>query len=277
MGSTAAKVRVEAPPGTLRAGLADLRDGIKLWPIWWSLPVERVRASYRRTYLGMVWMTLTTVFFVAALSLLFGVLMGRDLKTFIPYVAIGFIGFTWMIGMITGGAASVTGNAAYIKTTPGPCSVYALQVVTQPTLQFLHDAVVIALVIIVFQVSLGWSLVVVPFALALIIVNCVAVAMWLGPLAAHYRDVGQLVGLITRILFFFTPIFWLTTDVNRQQLALLAGWNPLTYFLQVFRSPLLGEWPGLDSIIGAATFTVLNIGVAAIAFSRSRTRWGYWL
>jgi ABC-2 type transport system permease protein len=275
--SSATKVPTEAPKGTVRSGLADLRAGLKQWPIWWTLPVERVKANYRRTYLGMLWMTLTTVVFVAGLSLLFGVLMGQDLKTFIPYVAIGFIGFTWMIGMVTGGAAAVTGNAAYIKTTPGPRSVYCLQVVTGPTLQFLHDAIVIVLVIIVFQVTVGWSLIVLPLALALILINGMATAMWLGPLCAHYRDVGQLVSTVTRVLFFFTPIFWLTTDVTQRQLLAIAGWNPLTYFLQIFRSPLLGEWPGLDSLIGALLWTAANVALALWVFARGRTRWAYWL
>ena len=272
-----AAMPTEAPAGSQRAGLADLRTGLRQWPLWWSLPVDAVKAGYRRTYLGMLWMTLTTVAFVAGLSLLFGVLMGQDLKTFIPYVAIGFIGFTWMIGMITGGAASVTGNGSFLKTTPGPRSVYALEVVTQPTLQFLHDAIVIVLVIIVFQVTVGWSLVVLPLALALILINGVATAMWLGPLCARFRDVGQLVGLVTRVLFFFTPVFWLTTDVDREQLIFLAGWNPFTYFLQVFRSPLLGEWPGVDSIVGALLITIVNVVVGYLAFCRTRPRWAYWV
>lgn len=266
-----------APAGTLRAGAADLKAGLRQWPLWWSLPIDRVKASYRRTYLGMLWMTLTTVAFVAGLSILFGVLMGQDLKTFIPYVAIGFIGFTWMIGLISGGAASVTGNASSIQTTPGPASVYALQALTRPTLQFLHDAIVIVLVIIVFQVSVGWSLVVMPAALVLILINGVATAMWLGPLCARFPDVGQLVDVVVRVLFFFTPVFWVTTEVGREQLIFLAGWNPLTYFLQVFRSPLLGEWPGIDSVIGALLITVVNVVFGYRAFCRSRTRWAYWL
>lgn len=265
-----------APPGTLKAGTTDLRAGLRQWPLWWSLPVEKVKASYRRTYLGMLWMTLTTVAFVAGLSLLFGVLMGQDLKTFIPYVAIGFIGFTWMIGLITGGAASVTGDAASIHTTPGPLSVYCYGVLSRPTLQFLHDAIVIVLVIIVFQVSVGWSLVVLPAVLVLIVLNGVATALWLGPLAARFPDVGQLVRLLTQVLFFFTPIFWSTTEMDREQLVFLAGWNPLTYFLQFFRSPLLGEWPGIDSVVGAILITIVNVTVGYLVFCRTRTRWAYW-
>ena len=69
----------------------------------------------------------------------------------------------------------------------------------------------------------------------------------------------------------------MTTDVDRQQLVLLAGWNPLTYFLQVFRSPLLGEWPAWDSLLGALVITVVNVLVGCTAFSRSRRRLAYWL
>ena len=268
--------RSEAPAGSLRAGLADLKAGLRQWPLWWSLPVEKVKASYSRTYLGMLWMTLTTVVFVAGLSLLFGVLLGQDLKAFIPYVAIGFIGFTWMISMVTGGAACVTSSAAYLKTTPGPRSVYAIQVVTLPTLQFLHDALVIALVIIIFDVPVGLSLILVPIALVLIVVNGVASAMWLGPLCARFPDVGQLVSLVTRILFFFTPIFWTTTEVDRQQLLLLAGWNPLTYFLEAFRAPLLGQWPLPAIFAGVLLITAVNGIVGFLAFARTRTRWAYW-
>lgn len=271
------KVPTEAPAGSVRGGVSDLRAGIRLWPIWWSLPVEAVKASYRRTYLGMVWMTLTTVAFVAGLSLLFGVLMGQDLKTFIPYVAIGMMGFTWMIGLISGGVNAVNGNSASIRTTPGPLSVYAFQVLTRPTLQFLHDAVVIVLVIIVFQISVGWSLVLLPLALILIVINGVATALWLGPVAAHYPDMGQLVELFLRVLFFFTPVFWIATDVTRSQLVFLAGWNPLTYLLQLFRAPLLGQWPGTAAVVGSLLITAINIVFGLLAFSRTRTRWAYWL
>lgn len=267
----------EAPAGSQRAGRADLRAGLRLWPLWWSLPIEGVKAGYRRTYLGMWWMTLTTVAFVIGLSLLFGVLMGQDLKTFIPYVAIGYIGFTWMIGLISGGVTAVTGNASSIHTTPGPLSVYCYQVITRPTLQFVHDAIVIVLVIIVFQVRVGWSLVVLPLALILILVNGVATALWLGPICAKFRDVGQLVEVFTRVLFFFTPVFWVTTDVNRAQLVFLAGWNPLTYLLQLFRSPLLGEWPGIDSLVGALVVTVVNLIAGYLTFCRTRPRWAYWV
>ena len=118
-------------------------------------------SQYRRTYLGPWWITVQLVIFVAGLSLLFGILLKQDLKTFVPYVTLGFVAFNWMTGMIQGGATSIVSNGASIKTTPGPLSASPSATSPTNTIQFLHDSVVIVLVLIVFQVHMSaascWS------------------------------------------------------------------------------------------------------------------------
>ena len=271
------KVYAEAPPGTVADGIRDIRAGLKRWPVWWMLTWQSIKSQYRRTYLGPWWITVQQVIFVAGLSLLFGLLLKQDLQTFVPYVTIGFIAFTWMTGMLQGGATCIVANGAAIKTTPGPLSIYALRNLAGNTIQFAHDAVVIVAVLIIFQVHVTWTLVLVPLALAIIAINGIAIGLWLGPVCARYRDVGQLVNSIVRILFFFTPIFWVTTDLSNAQIAALAGWNPLAYFLQFLRSPLLGEPLTTAIVIGTAGFTFVNVLFAVVHFSRTRDRLAYWL
>lgn len=274
---SATDVRAEAPIGTLRAGLADLRAGLADRHVWWGLSLQSVRAQYRRTYLGPWWITIQTVIFIAGLSFLFGILLGRSMDTFVPYVAMGFIIFTWMTGMIQSGANAFTGNASALHTTPGPLSVYVLKGFATNTIQFLHDLIVIIGVIIIFQVQLGTSLLIFPLGVALIIINGIAVGLWLGPVVARYRDVGQFVGSIVRVLFFVTPIFWVADELTSGQRAIVAGWNPLAYLLDITRSPLLGSFPSTTSLIGAGVITVLNVIIGIIHFSRVRDRLAYWV
>jgi ABC-2 type transport system permease protein len=270
-------VTAEAPPGSIADGMADIRAGLKRWPVWWTLTWYTIRSQYRRTYLGPWWMTIQMIIFVAGLSLLFGILLDQDLKTFVPYVTLGFVGFNWMTGMIQSGSTSIVSNGAAIKTTPGPLSTYSLRVFANQTIQFGHDALVVVLVLIVFQVPQSAALILVPVSLALICVNGVAVSLWLGPLVARYRDVGQIVTAIVRVLFFFTPIFWVTSDLSKTQVAALAGWNPLAYLLDFFRSPLLGQWPTTAVVIGSCAFTLANVLIGLIHFSHTRDRLAYWL
>ena len=271
------KVYAEAPAGSIADGIKDIRDGLKRWPAWWTLTWYGIRSQYRRTYLGPWWITVQQVVFVAGLSLLFGVLMHQELTTFVPYVTVGFISFSWMTGMIQGGATTITNNGAAIKTSPGPQSIYAYKNFAGNTIQFGHDFVVIVAVIIIFQVHVTWTLVLVPVALAIIALNGIAVGLWLGPLVARYRDVGQIVTSIIRVLFFFTPIFWVATDLTNKQLVWLAGWNPLAYLLDFLRAPLLGQTPTAAVVIGSLVFTAANVLIALVHFGHTRDRLAYWL
>jgi ABC-2 type transport system permease protein len=217
------------------------------------------------------------VIFVIGLSLLFGTLMNQDKQTFVPYVTIGFITFSWMTMMMTNGSTSITASGATIKTSPGPLSLPALRNFAMATIQFLHSAVVIVAVVIIFQVPVGWSLALVPLGFLVICVNGIALALWLGPVAARYRDVGPIVAALSSVLFFFTPIFWTTADLSRQQIAWIAGWNPFAYLLEFFRSPLLGQWPTQAVCVGVAVITVANVLIGLVHFSRTRERLAYWL
>ena len=214
---------------------------------------------------------------MAGLSLLFGILMGQDLKTFIPYVAIGFIAFNWMTAMLGGGATCITLNSPSIKTSTGPLSTYALSNFASATIQFAHNAVVIVFVVVVFQGYVSWTIVVLPLALIVVAVNGIAIGLWLGPVVARYRDVGPIVASLVSVLFFFTPIFWVPGDLTNAQIAGLAGWNPFAYLLEFFRAPILGSWPREIVWIGVTIITVVNVLAGIVHFGRTRDRLAYWL
>ena len=159
-------ISTEARPGALLEGALDVSTGLRRWSVWWTLSWYSIRSQYRRTYFGPWWMTIQMIIFVGGLSLLFGILLGQDLKEFVPYVTCGFIGFNWMTGLIQSGANSMTGNSSRILTSNQPLSIYVLRGVASNTIQFGHDAVVIAIVLLVFGVELGWSVLYLPGGLA---------------------------------------------------------------------------------------------------------------
>jgi ABC-type polysaccharide/polyol phosphate export permease len=270
-------VKAEAPPGTIADGIKDLRLGLSQWPVWWTLSWQGIRSQYRRTYLGPWWITAQQIIFVAGLSLLFGALMGQDLQTFIPYVTIGFITFTWMTTMITGGATSIVANNAGIKTSAGPLSIYALRNFAGATIQFAHNSAAIIVVVVFFQGYISWPIVLVPFGLLAICINGIATGLWLGPVVARYRDVGPIVNSLVSVLFFFTPVFWTSATLSKNQIAWLAGWNPLAYLLEFVRTPIIGQWPTLAVMVGVVVITVVNAAVGLFHFSRTRDRLAYWL
>ena len=77
--------------------------------------------------------------------------------------------------------------------------------------------------------------------LAVLTSNLTLTNLSLAIAGARYRDLSQIVQNITQVLFFLTPIMWLPRLVGEDSIILLL--NPIVYFLDITRTPLLGEHP----------------------------------
>lgn len=260
----------------LRAALGDLREAIRRHRSWTYLAVRAVKNQYRRTVLGPWWLTLQTAVYVVGLGLIFGQLLGSGLREFVPYVAVGFITFTLLAGLTRAGANVFTTSSSVLKSTRQPLVSLVLRDVTVELIQFGHNLLIVALFFAFGLITPSVWLALAPFALLAILVNGVAVALWLGPLVARFRDVGPAVDSVLQVLIFFTPVFYKASDLRGAQSALV-GWNPFTYFVELFRSAMLGHHPSTQNIVGAGAFTVANLVIAVLVFARGRSRLPYWV
>jgi len=247
---------------------------------WLIAAVVAIGNKYRRTILGPWWATLTTLMFVFGLAILRIGLSGGDLREAIPYVGLGFIGFSLISGGILSGMNAYTSAGQRLATSRQPYSAYVLRANTQQVLDFFHDAVVILVLVVLFAIPVtlmwGWSIV----ALVLIVASSVGVGLWLGPLAARYRDVGPFVTALMRLLFFLTPIFWSISELEETGRSWLAWFNPITYQLLAFRDPILGtDHPSapIAPMTMAAILAVGNLILGLIVFTRHRARIPYWV
>jgi ABC-2 type transport system permease protein len=263
-------VRVSAASG-------DVAEGIRRWRSWTYLAVEAVKNQYRRTVIGPWWLTIQTAAYVGGLAVLFGTIFHESLHDFVPYVAGGFIAFSLLSGLTRAGSDIFVNHASVIKSTRQPLSMLVLQAVMVELLQFLHNLVIVALFIAFGLVPVTWMLVLVIPAVLVILLNGVALGLWLGPSVARFRDVGPFVTSILQVMVFFTPIFWRVDSLQAGSRGYLVAWNPFAYLLGIFRDPLLGGPLHLATYVGAAILTFVNVLLAAIIFSRGRSRLPYWV
>jgi len=264
----------------IRASVADFSRAWKDRQPWLVAAVVAIGNKYRRTILGPWWATLTTLMFVFGLAILRTGLGGGDLREAIPYVGLGFIAFSLISGGVLAGTSVYVSAGQQLATSRQPYSAYVLRANTQQVLDFFHDAVVILILVVLFAIPLslmwGWSIA----ALVLIVASSVGVGLWLGPLAARYRDVGPFVTALMRLLFFLTPIFWSISELEETGRSWLAWFNPITYQLLAFRDPILGtDHPSapIAPMTMAAILAAGNLILGLIVFTRYRARIPYWV
>ena len=77
-----------------------------------------------------------------------------------------------------------------------------------------------------------------------------------------------------QVIFFVTPISW---DPSLLHHSAIIVYNPLNYFVDLVRSPLLGHAPDSMSWIVSIILTVCVFSGAFILFSRYRRNIPFWL
>jgi ABC-2 type transport system permease protein len=269
--------RAVLPTGTLAGGLLDITEGVRNWPLWWLLAVRQTASQYRRTYLGPWWMSMQTFIFVLGLWFLFGTLLDQPMREFLPYVAIGLVVFQFLSTSLVMGTNAYVQGASVVQTAPVPLSSIPLKLAAGRAIEFGHDLVVIGLLVIVLAVPLGWEMLLLPVALACMVLNAIAFGLWLGPLNARYRDIGPIVESLVRILFFFTPIFWVPSDLAADQRLVLTAWNPFAYWMESVRQCFLPDQHFWFIATVSLGLTIVNCVMGVAVFSRMRPRIAYYV
>jgi ABC-2 type transport system permease protein/lipopolysaccharide transport system permease protein len=262
-------------PVQLRSALFDIGEGVRAWRTWTYLAMQTIKSQYRRTVLGPWWLTLQTSAYVVGLGLIFSRILHTGLKSFLPYVAIGFIGFTLILGLIRAASTTFTGAAAAIQSARQPLTTFVFRDMTVQLVQLSHNLVIYLVFLAMGVVPVTpKSLIALP-VLALIMINGCLFALWLGPTVARFRDVDPFVAAVMQMLVFFTPVFYRPSDLGGQRG--LIRWNPLTYILDSFRDPLINAPLHLRTYVIFGAIMLFNLVFGLLVFSRSRSRIAYWI
>jgi ABC-2 type transport system permease protein len=265
---------------TYRRAAQDMVEGFRRHELWLHLGWQDIKQRYRRSVLGPFWITIATGTTAVAMGALYSKLFRIELSTHLPYVTLGLIIWNLINAAIMEGADVFIANEGLIKQLPTPLSVHVYRMVWRQIILFGHNIVIYAVIAVIYFKP--WSLAdlsVIP-ALALVVINCVWVALCFGILATRYRDIGPLLASVVQLLFFMTPIFWNDSILYRNgptKWGTIIELNPLLHYLAIVRAPLLGAQQDLRHWVVVLTLTVLGWTTAIVAMRRYRARVPYWV
>jgi ABC-2 type transport system permease protein len=297
---------VPAPPPavsdskTFARAFTDLRDGFNNRELWLHLGWQDIKQRYRRSVIGPFWLTLSMGITALGLGLLYSQLLDSPIKTFLPYITVGFIVWNFINGCVTEGAETFIANEGLIKHLPAPISVYVFRTVWRQTLMFAHNMIIYVIVLVVFwggisksgyviteggtpQPGLGWSALLAIPGFILLAINAGWVTLLFGIISTRFRDIPQVIASLISLAFFMTPIVW-STDILEKKFQNAASWreyiaelNPLYHFVQIVRAPLIGAQDSWHHWAIAGGIAVVGWLLALVVMRNYRSRVSYWV
>jgi lipopolysaccharide transport system permease protein len=232
------------------------RDGAlekvrELWRyryLWWYFAADALKAMYRRTKLGWIWLVIRVTAPVGVSALLFGGLLGvaSNGPPYFLFFACGMT--TWILfeRSLLVVTRSLERNRKLITKVYFPRLILPLSSVA-PGLLYLGILLIVIVLTVIYhrRVEGIWYITIRPELLAsvgaivLTLVFTVSVGLWTSVLQARYPDVRQGIRYFMPFWMYFTPIIYPLTIIP-EQWRWLIGLNPMASIVEIFKWGTLG-------------------------------------
>lgn len=255
-----------AQPASLRAMMNSLwghRDLIV------QMTRREVVGRYKGSSMGLLWSLLNPVFMLVVYSFVFSVVFkarwsgGAESHTqFAVVLFAGMIVHGLFAEVLNRAPSIILANANYVKKVVFPLEI--LSVVSLGSALF-HALVSLLVLLVAFAILNGlvhWTAVFVPLVLMPLMILSLGFGWILSSLGVFVRDIEQVIGVLTTVLLFLSPVFFPISAVP-EPLRVWLHLNPLTFFIGQTREVLiwghLPDWQGLALyFIGATSFAWLG-------------------
>ena len=254
--------------------LRDIVDGARMWDVWGTLGWNDIRQRYRRSKIGPFWLTISMGVMIASIGGLYAGLFQARVAHYLPYVAIGFVIWSFVSGLINEGSRAFIAGQGSIKQVRLPLSVCVSRGVAQPA-YFRPQPFDRSCRRDRFCNLAGLDRASRRARHRDLCLNGLWVGLLLGLFSLRFRDVPQMVTTAMQFVFFMTPIIWQPESLPRR--ALIVALNPFFYVVELVRSPLLGTAPSLLSWLVVLAVTFGGTAVAFAMYVRYRRRIAYWI
>ncbi|CAM3313543.1 ABC transporter permease [Pseudomonas floridensis] len=238
---------------------------------------REVIGRYRGSVIGIAWSFFNPLLMLAVYTFVFSEVfqarwVGQDTSKsgFAVLLFVGMIVHGLFAECATRSPSLIMSNGNYVKKVLFPLEV--LSVVTLGAALF-HTGVSLIVLLLaqwVLTHTLYWTAFLLPLVLLPLAIATLGFSWLLAALGVYLRDVGQVIGVLTTVLLFISPVLYPVAALPpayRPWLQL----NPLTYIIEESRNVLLfGRWPDWQSL-ALAMLIACAIAVAGFGlFQKAR-------
>jgi len=245
-----------------------------------QLAKRAILGRYRGTVLGLLWSLVTPLLLLAVYTFVFGTILqvrwvsqsGGNAE-FAAILFSGMLVHGILAECLTQASTLIVANPQYVKKVVFPLEALPWVTVISAFFQGVISTGILLAYLFFVQGGIPWTAVLFPIPLFVLAFVCIAVGWLISATAVYLKDIAQMMGLLSTVLFFMAPILYPKTalPVEFQNLLYL---NPLTYIIEQFRAVVL--WGELPNWNGLALYGIASVAIAWMSLAWfQKTRKGF--
>lgn len=253
----------------------DLVAAIAARDLWLYLAWQDIKLRYRRSKIGPLWITLSMAIFCLSLGVVYSKLFKTQVSEYLPFLSVGFVFWGLISGLLSEFPNLFVDNASYIKDIKINPLTILFRMVTRHIITFAHNALIIVGIYLYFDIDPGFTALLAIPGLILVGMNLVAIGVSLSLFGSRFRDLAPITQSLVQVLFFITPLTWFPRLLPSDSWFMVA--NPMAYYLDLTRSPLLGHAPAPESWGIAILTFIFFAAIASSVYRAKANRIPFWV
>jgi len=255
----------------------DIYQGYHRKRLWKRLAVLELKSRFQGAFIGAFWIVLALMIKVGMLSLIYSMVLEKDIKDYVLFLALGLLTWNFISAVIITSGTIFKKAANFLQQMDLPHSIFVYQNVYREMVSLLmYQLFALPLVIIIKGFDfVGWVWLWSFLGYLIIILNAFFVSMWLGWLSVRFRDIQSLLASVVMIIFLVTPILW--PPPEQYAGSLYFQLNPFYHLLELIRAPILQGVVPVISWYVSIGLLVFNVLVCGLFYRRIKHRLVLWL
>lgn len=203
------------------------------------LTQKEMKVRYKNSFLGYLWSIAHPLAFAYVFFLAFQVIMRINIENYTLFLIGGLFPWQWFSNSVNTSSTVFIQNASIIKKVNFPNNSLIVANVLQDAIHFFLSIPVIVFFLFLYGFSPSWRWIYgIPVLFCVQFLLIYGVCLAVSSINLFIRDLERLVGIVTTLLFYFTPIIYPETMMPDKYKYLLS-FNPVASLMISWRNLFL--------------------------------------
>lgn len=207
----------------------------------WAMSIREVQSRYIGSIGGMLWAIINPLMVILVYWFVFSLGFKVKPASGIPFIVVflcGFIPWSMFSEALINSTGSIRSNAQLVTKTVFPTEILPIVNITASLITHLVMLAVFIIVLIFNKIPFSfYNLQIIYYLFALVILS-LGFGWFFAAINVFYKDVGQALGVVMNVWFWFTPIVWLP-DMIPGKYQYILKLNPMFYIVDGYKSSFI--------------------------------------
>jgi ABC-type polysaccharide/polyol phosphate export permease len=234
-----------------------------------------IKTRYKRSVLGVVWTMLNPLLTMLVLTVVFSQLFRIQIENFPVYVLSGQLIWIFFSNTTSSAMGDMLWSGDLIKRIYVPKSIFAVAAIGTGLVNLGISLLPLLLISLFLGVKLSLALLTWPLTILLLALFSLGLGLILTTISIYFADMLPVYNVLLTIWLYATPVIY-PLEILPEQWLWIFRLNPMYYFVEAFRAPLLGQgFPGWEIWMPAITFALVSVFLGGLIFTARSDEYAY--